>query len=69
MRPVDVGFQVNVHCVSIRAVKPPTPEQHPTFWDKHGANIKIFLMFALGALIYWITDGEVVEWDRDSRRR
>ena len=21
MRPVDVGFQVNVHCVSVRAVK------------------------------------------------
>jgi hypothetical protein len=45
-------------------VKKGTPEQHPTFWDKHGANI--LLMFALGALIWgylhWLTDGEATEW-------
>jgi hypothetical protein len=45
-------------------VKPPTPEQHPTFWDKYGSNI--LLMFALGALIWgylhWVSDGEITQW-------
>jgi hypothetical protein len=35
VRPVDVGFQINVHCVSVRAVKPPTPEQQEML-DKLG---------------------------------
>ena len=107
MWPIDVWFQIDVHRVSVFAVKPPTPEQRrtetqqklaelkriqeeadsleekierengwmleapprrfelttgPTFWDEYG---KFILMFALGALIYWITDGEVTEWGRD----
>ena len=64
VRPVDVWFQVNVHRVSVWAVKPPTPEKPPTFWDKHGGNI--LLMFALGALIWgylhWVSDGEITQW-------
>ena len=108
---VDVWFQIDVHRVSVFAVKPPTPEQRrteiqqklaelkriqeeadsleekierenveqdvswmeapprrfelttgPTFWDEYG---KFILTVALGALIYWITDGEVTEWGRD----
>jgi preprotein translocase subunit Sss1 len=35
----------------------------PTFWDEYG---KIFLMFALGALIWgylhWVSDGEITQW-------
>jgi hypothetical protein len=61
MRPVDVWFQVNVHCVSVWDVKPPTPEKPPTFWDKHGTSIKIFGAFALGV---WIGDEvtELLHW-------
>ncbi len=46
MRPVDVWFQIDVHCVSVRAVKPPTPE---TFWDKYGVWITVGCLFALSA--------------------
>ena len=35
MWPIDVWFQIDVHCVSVRAVKPATPEQQEIL-DKLG---------------------------------
>ena len=47
VRPVDVRFQVDVHCVSVLTVKPPTPE---TFWKKYGIFITAGCLFALSVL-------------------
>ena len=45
----------------------PTLTNGPTFWFKHAWWIIIFVIFALGVLINWITDGELITWLEPSR--
>ena len=45
----------------------PTLTNGPTFWFKHAWWIIIFVIFSLGVLINWITDGELITWLEPSR--
>ena len=46
----------------------PTLTNGPTFWFKHAWwIIIIFGIFALGVLINWMTDGELITWLEPSR--
>ena len=78
MRPVDVGFLVNVHCVSVRTVnrmygkakstppprEEPTPERHTTFLNKYALDIYLWSAFfvLIFGYLHWVSDGETTQW-------
>ena len=76
--PVDEGFQINVQCVSIRAVnrmygkakstppprEEPSPERHPTFLNKYALDIYLWITFfvLIFGYLHWVSDGETTLW-------